>query len=71
MVKFHIRYLNCYSVFIPVTIGKPCFKSIKAIIGTYVVMMGSNVTHIRNIVRQGGKVYSSVKRLNYLYLPAF
>ena len=27
--------------------------------------MDSNVTRIRNIVRQGGKVYSFVTRLNY------
>ena len=31
--------------------------------------MDSNVTHNRDIVRHGGKVYSTVKRLNYLYLP--
>ena len=28
----------------------------------------SNVVRIRNIVRQGGKVYSFVKGLNYLYV---
>ena len=37
-------YENCacqclnYCTFIPVTIGKPCFKSIKTIIAAYVVM---------------------------------
>ena len=30
--------------------------------------MDSNVTHIGNIVRQGGTVYSFVIGLNYLYL---
>ena len=29
--------------------------------------MDSNLMHIRNIVRQGGKVSCIVKRLNYLY----
>ena len=41
MVDMHENYtcrcFNCYSVFIASTIGKPSFKSIKAIIGAYVV----------------------------------
>ena len=32
------KCLNYYSVFIAITIGKPCFKSIKTIISAYVVM---------------------------------
>ena len=31
------KCLNYYSIFIAITIGKPCFKSIKAIIGAHVV----------------------------------
>ena len=65
------KCLNYYSVFIAITIGKPCFKSIKAIIGAYVVtpfkiLMYSNITCSRNIVSQGGKVYNFTKRLHYL-----
>ena len=36
--NYAYKCLNYYSVFIAITIGKPCFKSIKAIIGAYVVM---------------------------------
>ena len=32
------KCVNYYSIVIANTIGKPCFKSIKAIIGAYVVM---------------------------------
>ena len=31
------KCLNSYSVFIAITIGKPCLKSNEAIIGAYVV----------------------------------
>ena len=41
MVDMHdnctYKCLNYYSVIIAIIIGKPCFKSIKAIIGAYVV----------------------------------
>ena len=68
------KCLNYFIIFIAITIGKPCFKSIKAILGAYVVTpfkMYSNITCKRNIVRQEGKVYNFAKRLHYLYLPAF
>ena len=35
--NFTYKCLNYYSVIIASIIGKPCFKSIKAIIGAYVV----------------------------------
>ena len=59
MQRLIFRYYNI-NLFNFVTIGTPYFKTIIAITVAYVAMpfqtMDSNVMHIRNIIRQGGKV---------------